>query len=89
MQGVVFKQVRIQATIFLHFDKKLCSLVPMYINMCNASTYVLYIAVNVDIVGLDPTIVSCNSGSVENYNVTSSLVRFQNKNNFFYFLKAL
>jgi hypothetical protein len=34
--------------------------------------------------GANPTIVSYNASVVEAYNATSSLVRFENKNNFTY-----
>jgi hypothetical protein len=37
--------------------------------------------------GANPTIASYNTGVVKNYNTLSSLVRFENKNVFFYYEK--
>jgi hypothetical protein len=39
--------------------------------------------------GANPTIVSYNASAVKNYNATSSLGRFENKNAFFNFKKML
>jgi hypothetical protein len=39
--------------------------------------------------GANPTIVSYKAGAVKNYNVTGSLMRFGNKNIFFYSRKPL
>jgi hypothetical protein len=39
--------------------------------------------------GPNPTIVSYDAGAVKIYNATSSLVRFENKNIFFYLRTAL
>jgi hypothetical protein len=39
--------------------------------------------------GAKPTIVSYNASTVKIYNATSSLVRFGNRNIFFYFEKTL
>jgi hypothetical protein len=39
--------------------------------------------------GANPTIMSNNASAVKIYNATSSLVRFENTNNFFFFGKTL
>jgi hypothetical protein len=39
--------------------------------------------------GANPTIVSYNANAVKIYNAASSLVRFENKNIFYYFEKTL
>jgi hypothetical protein len=39
--------------------------------------------------GANPTFVSYSAGAVKIYNATNSLVRFENKNIFFYFRNAL
>jgi hypothetical protein len=42
-----------------------------------------------DLSGANPTIASYNASVVKTYNAMSSLVRFENKNDFFYFEKTL